>query len=367
MKILFFISDYNYGLTSLLTGQAIAFDKIKNHKLTFITGNTEKEEGLFKKLKEAKIDYVIVNHLEYHINFMQQVKDVLKVVLENKPNIIHVQTNWQLAICTYLKYRYSIKFDIFYTLHGFQNHKKIKSVFARFFIGLSLLLFVKKVIVCSNYTKKKFRILSYKIKVLYLGVDELIFNKVENDVLKSNTSLKVIFPAEFRVGKNQDLLLYSLAKYIKEFPLVDVQLILPGNGANFEKCVSLAKKLGIENKVFFPGYLSKHEIIRLYNECSIAIIPSNSETFGLCIAEPYSLGRCIISRNVGVAPDIIKNGINGFLFTKDNDFYPLFSQVLNNKASIDSCGNVAFLDRMIFNWSEISNEYTELLNSFNKQ
>lgn len=366
MKILFFISDHNYGLTSLLAGQAIAFDKIINHDFTFITGNSEKEKGLFQKLKETKVDYTEIDNLEYHVNFKKQVKDVLKVVLENKPNIIHVQTNWQLAICAYIKYRYCIKFDIFYTLHGFQHNKKFKSIIARFFIGLSLLLFVKKVIVCSNYTKQKFKIVSYKTKVLYLGVDELIFSKADNDVLNSNVPLKVVFPGEFRDGKKQDLLIHSLATYLKEFPSVDIQMILPGNGVNFDKYVKLAKKLGIEKKVFFPGYLPKHEIIRVFRECSIAIIPTNSETFGLCIAEPYSLGRCIISRTVGIAPDIIKHGVNGFLFTKDSEFYPLFSSVLNDRASIVSCGNFAFSDRMIFNWNRISNEYRELLNSFNK-
>jgi glycosyltransferase involved in cell wall biosynthesis len=363
MNILFFLSEHNYGLTSLLVGQAIPFNQIKGVDFTFVSGNSEKEPGLFQKLTQNNVELLKIDGLEFHSDFKRLVNELISVIDLKKPDFIHVQTNWQLALVAYIKTFSNKKIKIIYTIHGFRHNHKIKSIFARLLIGSALIIFASKVIACSSYTKNKFKLLSSKIDLLYLGVDNNFFNKKNNSDLKIEGKINMIFPGDFRKGKNQELLISSLAKYLNSFPSEDIYLVLPGEGVYKSKCIELAKNLGLSDNVLFPGFLTKEEIINKINNSSIAIIPTNSETFGLCISEPFSSGRCVISRNVGVASDILRNGENGFIFNKNAELYPILNNVLSNRNLIRDCGNNAFLDRMIFNWDSISNEYYNIVKS----
>lgn len=361
MKVVFFIAEKNYGLTSLLVGQAIAFNQIKSVEFIFISGTIEKEPGLIEKLNNNNVNLVQIKGLEFHSKFKRIVKEIELVIDKEKPDFIHVQTNWQLALVGYIKTFTKNKFKIIYTIHSFRHNNKLKSIFARIGIGFFLFLFASKVIACSTYTKNKFKLLSYKTEILFLGVDDDFFEKMDNKDLKINGKINIIFPAEFRKGKNQELLIKCLAKYLKTNSDQNIHLILPGDGVNKLSCVRLGSELGIEENLSFPGFLNKKQVIEHIKKSSIAIIPTNSETFGLCIAEPFSYGRCVISRKVGIANDIIRDGENGFIFDKDKELYPLLCKVLLNRDLISRTGNNAFLERNRFFWSVISEKYFDIL------
>jgi len=361
MKILFFIADRDFGVTSLLVGQAIPFNNIKEIDFTFISGTLEKEPGLFEKLHQNQIIPIKIEGIEFHKNFRMLINNLNKIIRIQKPEFIHVQTNWQLILIAFVKIFYRSKFKIIYTIHGFRHNEKFKSIFARFFIGMALYFFANKIIACSTYAKNKFKLISYKISILYLGVDNIFFDKSNNDDLKLDGNLQIIFPGEFRRGKNQELIIRSFADYLKNNNTNNIVLNLPGNGSNRESCIKLAEDLGIKDNVLFPGFISKEKVVSSIKESSIAIIPTNSETFGLCITEPFSYGRCVISRNVGVAPDIIKPDENGFLFIHDSELSPLLTFILNNKDVILRCGNNAFEQRNLFNWDAIASEYYNLI------
>lgn len=127
----------------------------------------------------------------------------------------------------------------------------------------------------------------------------------------------MIFPAQFRHGKNQDVIIRAFAKHIKQTNDGDSRLILPGAGDLLNEMKRLADSLGISNRVEFPGLLSKEDIRQLYLKSNIGIVSSNSETFGQSIVEPFVLGRCVISRPVGIANDIIQNGVNGYIYNHE--------------------------------------------------
>lgn len=364
MKVLMIIAERNYGLGSLLTGQAIAYNSTDGIDIEIITGCTEKEPGLFDKLNESGVSYYKIKDLEYNREFFKRAADLRSVILKVKPEFVHVQTNWQLALCVFIKIYFRQSFKIIDTIHAFRHNHYLKSLLARFLIGIALFLFVNKIIVCSNYVKNKFWLLSYKMKLIYLGVDKQFLNKTDNIDLKYLGNINLTFPAEFRKGKNQDVLIKNLAKYIKSKKTVPhLKLILPGEGALKQKCIDLVKQLNIVEYVEFPGWVNKDTIVSIIKNSSIAFITTNSETFGLCIAEPFSYGRCVVSRNVGVAPDIILNGVNGFIFKKDEELYEIIENLIENRHLIYETGNRAFEQRELFDWNSIAYQYKSFLGS----
>lgn len=358
-KILFFASDYKIGLSSLLTDQLIAFSRY-GIDIFAVAGEKEQEQGLTEKLeKEKNIKIKRIVGLDEHSNFKRLVNELEIIIVDNQIHIIHVQNNWQLALISYIKYKLLCKhkIKIIYTLHGFRHNSIWKSYIAQIVIGTALLISADKIICMSSYLKKKFKLLSYKIELLPLGVTDSFFYSNINSFPKNG--LQMIFPAQFRFGKNQDVIIKAFAEHIKKNNDTISKLRLPGDGELITQMKELTIKLGISDQVDFPGLLPKEDIRQLYLKSNIGIISSNSETFGQSIVEPFVLGRCIISTPVGITNDIIKEGVNGYIYTNETELAKIFSYLYFNQEKIYQIGLNNLKEKYIFNWKNISKEYKD--------
>lgn len=359
-KLLFFASDYSIGLSTLLTDQLLA---LYHAELPFISvaGEKEQEVGLGDKVQQSNLELYRISGLDVHRNFHQLAKQIADIIREKDIVLVHVQNNWQLALVTYAKYFLlkHPKSKVIYTLHGFRNNHPIKAIIAKMIIGMELHCFADRVICMSSYLKKQFQLLSYKIELIPLGISDEYF-KGEHTICTSK-GLQMIFPAQFRHGKNQDLIIRSFANHIKKTGDTISQLVLPGSGPLWDDTIKLASDLGIENRVVFPGQCTKEEVLRLYMESNLGIIASNSETFGQCIVEPFVLGRCIISTPVGIAPDIIKDGENGYLYKSENELTAIMGWLYCSPSKIEEAGRNNYEQRNQFRWDAITKQYIEML------
>ena len=366
MRLLFFASDYKIGLSAVLVDQLIALNKKEVLSVCAVAGEKEQEFGLTQKLQDLHIRIKRIPGLDKHAGFFKLVASIVKMIDEENIEIVHVQNNWQLALVAFAKY-FSIKFNrikIIYTIHGFRNNHPVKSFLARIIIGLCLYLFAGKIIYMSEYVRKKFALLSFKMEKIYLGIEDSFFDREENDI--DCKRLKMVFPAQFRPGKNQDMIIKAFSRYIKESGDKEAELYLPGSGELKEGYEKLVNELGADDQVFFQGQLLKKEIKDLYRYCNTGIVASNSETFGQSIAEPFVLGRCILTRSVGVAPEIIEEGVNGFYFNSENELVNIFFHLSKSKAKIAEAGNINFMQRDLFSWENHSRKYIDLILGFAK-
>lgn len=129
-------------------------------------------------------------------------------------------------------------------------------------------------------------------------------------------------------------------------------MILPGNGPLWEDMKKLASALYLQDRISFPGLCSKRQTKELYLQSNIGIVSSNSETFGQSIVEPFVLGRCILTTAVGVAPDIIATGKNGFFFRNQDELTILFDKLYKDQSIIDKTGENNFLKGKMFQWGQ---------------
>ena len=109
----------------------------------------------------------------------------------------------------------------------------------------------------------------------------------------------------------------------------------------------------------FAGLLCKEDVRLLYLKSNIGIVSSNSETFGQSIVEPFVLGRCVISTPVGIANDIIQNGVNGYIYTSQKDLVEKFDYLYTHQNMIYQMGENNYKERDLFNWERISQVYKE--------
>ncbi len=357
-NLLFFASDFKIGLSSLLTDELLAFYQY-GIDVYAVAGENEQELGLTQKIESEAIPITRIEGLDEHRKFKNLVKSLKEIIVKNKVQVVHVQNNWQLALITYIKYQLLLKqkIRIVYTLHGFRHNNLWKSYIAQLVIGTALLFFADKVICMSGYLKRKFRLLSYKIELLPLGVSSSFFTDGLQPLPQNG--LQMIFPAQFRHGKNQDIIIQAFAEHIKRTNDKDSKLILAGTGDLLGEMKDLTDRLGISDRIEFPGLLSKENIRQLYLKCNIGVVSSNSETFGQSIVEPFVLGRCVISTPVGIANDIIHDGVNGYIYTHQKDLTEIFYYLYSHQEEIPRIGKNNYKDRDLFNWESISISYKE--------
>ena len=76
---------------------------------------------------------------------------------------------------------------------------------------------------------------------------------------------------------------------------------------------SLARELGVGDRVTVTGRVSKEELVRLYNQAEVFVSPSLYEGFGLPAAEAMACGAPIVATTAGAFPEVIEDGVSGLL------------------------------------------------------
>lgn len=360
LTLLHVASSHVMGLTNQKTQLAIAYKALGDVNITVLSGEKEQVSGSFHALKAADIPFVTINGFDDHHDILRLIREFISVARNIKPDIVSVNTNWQILIAGIARWFGHEKYKIIYTVHGFRHNHPVKSIAARTLISILLLIFSDVIQAPTGYVRDKFALLKYKIKSVPLGEDDLFFNSSELPDLSK--PLHFCFAGEFRDGKNQDMLIEAFAEYVAKTNDKQAMLFLPGEGALRPACMTSAHNLGIINQVVFPGQLDRREMVDIYKDCQIALVPTNTETFGHCIAEPLIMKRVVISRPVGIALDVIVAGVNGFLFNAKEDLVTALIHVKQMRpADLIKIAEQAGKVGERFSWHDVAVENVALL------
>lgn len=365
INILYFASDYIIGLSNTLSDQAKSIAELDSVNLLCIGGDKEQEAGLYKKYESLQIPLLRVKGLDEHKEFAKLVKIIYQVIVENDIQILHIHNNWQLAIASYIKVFKNNKLKIVYSIHGYRHNNKFKAFFAKIIIGFFLSMFADIVFAGSTELKKALPFIRRKCKLLTQGVEEDLFQI--NAPAQVSANKNIVFVGQFREGKNQDKLIKSFYNYSQQTGDFNYTLYLAGKGHLKEACVKLTEKLNLTNNVVFTGQLTRKEMFDLLTSCQLAVISTNFETFGYCIAEPYVAGLCVITKRTGIAEDIIEHGKSGLLYDKFSELDELLVNYLPKVDKLTEMAQVSFKNRDVLRWSEITKEYELMIkNLLNK-
>ena len=116
--------------------------------------------------------------------------------------------------------------------------------------------------------------------------------------------------------KGQDKLIRAMALVKKRFP--ESILVLVGRGDDVNRLKKLVKDSGVEENVFFAGYVNDEELFLYYESCDVFAMPSKGEGFGIVYLEAMARMKPCIGSTMDAAGDIIIDGKTGFLVDPDN-------------------------------------------------
>jgi len=138
------------------------------------------------------------------------------------------------------------------------------------------------------------------------------------------------FPYKERNGVTSKLLIvkhledvYNVEMGIRAFKQVkesfpDAELRIVGSGSLEKELKVLVEGLGLKDSIIFLGSVDHQRINKVYGESDIFLNCSRAESFGMVILEAMASGLPVVSTNVGGIPDIVKDGVTGFLVESDD-------------------------------------------------
>jgi glycosyltransferase involved in cell wall biosynthesis len=159
-----------------------------------------------------------------------------------------------------------------------------------------------------------------KVIVIPNGVDTERFSPVP-DVLAARRELGigpadpvVTIVAALRPEKNHELFL-SVAQQVSR-QLTNAQFLVIGDGPRRQPLEQLARELDIGDSVHFLG--SRNDVPRLLSASDVFALTSHNEANPVSILEAMSVGRPVVTTNVGSIREVVVDGHNGFLVAPGN-------------------------------------------------
>jgi glycosyltransferase involved in cell wall biosynthesis len=117
--------------------------------------------------------------------------------------------------------------------------------------------------------------------------------------------------------KNVDGLLIAFGEYRRK-AATQWRLVILGIGDDLARFESLVRQRQIPD-VTFAGFHDRQGVAAYYSKAAAFVHPALQEQWGLVVNEAMASGLpVIISRTAGCAPDLVREGVNGFTFDPQN-------------------------------------------------
>jgi N-acetyl-alpha-D-glucosaminyl L-malate synthase BshA len=118
----------------------------------------------------------------------------------------------------------------------------------------------------------------------------------------------VMHASNFRPVKRVTAVVEVFARIAREVP---ARLLLVGDGPDLGLALDRAKKLGVAHAVEALG--EQDDMVPLFSEADLFLLPSEQESFGLSALEAMSCGVPVVASRVGGLHEVVEDGESGYL------------------------------------------------------
>jgi len=366
IKVIHILTDSNIGGAGrLLYNLSSCIDK-KRFEFVFVFSKGSKLISAFKPLK-AKI-YTINGGADRSFD-PKCVMEIKKVIKRESPHIVHTHSSLSGRIAARISGIPSKR--IIYTRHCvFGVPKYMNNPLAKAVYGLVDDMLSSNALAVADAARTElvnFGVRASKIHIVINGSHPVkVLSDEEKDLVREELGIK---KGEFVVGISARLEKYKGHMYFIKAAATahkneqNMKFIIMGEGAYRQKLEYYAKNIGVFNKnVRFLGFID--DVSRYMNIFDVNVNCSiGTETSSLSISEGLSLGIPAIVSDFGGNPNMVKNGITGYVVKKADPMalYEAILKIKNDRVLYKKMKDEAkkdFYDR--FSDKRMTREYEEI-------
>ncbi|EST12715.1 glycosyltransferase [Sporolactobacillus laevolacticus] len=305
MKILHVCEYVRGGITTYL-------NEILKYQAT-----TEQVSSVHVLMSEYNSDKLLINGVQfdyYHYKrklskFIPAIIQINRVIKKIHPDVIHIHSSFAglfVRVCFFFKRK---RPKIVYCAHGWSFLMEISHVKKKMYGILERVLARKtdRIINISDHEfigSLKYKLPKEKSLVIPNGIEDRLYKNKDVALALDPSKLNLLFVGRFDRQKGIDILL----DFFKNDPLKHVRLYTIGGNV----LDPVLKK--IPDTIISLGWIDHNVIDSYYEKFDAVIIPSRWEGFGLVAIEAMKNRKAVIASNRGDLPDLVKDGVNGYLF-----------------------------------------------------
>lgn len=296
----------------------------------------------------------------YHIGCLIILKNLLKVIYEFKPDLIHLQLGGSRLNFYLLPFLKNI--PIVSTFHDAKLHLGESSRindFIRFF-GRK---YSDKIIVHGNRLKEQV-ITEYHIsekKVYSIPMGECYvapFKRYIKPDLQEDGNLILFFGRIWKY-KGLEYLIKAEPLITKELP--DAKIIIAGAGEDFQKYENMI--VNRDNFIIRNYRIPYKEGAELFQRCNLVVLPYIDASQSAVILTAYGFKKPVVVTSVGSIPEIVDDGKTGLIVPpKDvNALAEAIIKLLKNKELRKQIGENAYIKlKTDLSWDNIAEKTIEV-------
>lgn len=334
------------AVTNGYIGSSLEQDYIIKYVESYVDGNRLKKliKGLFGYFNFAKV--LIVNkpeiihiHSSFGPSFYRKIPFIYMASLAKKPIINHV---------------HGADFETFFINANERKKKLIKKVYNK----------CSTLVALSEEWKENLNLIVPEEKIKIIENYSILKEDAMNDRLIRNCNKKILFLGE--IGKRKGC--YDIPSIVQKvngiFP--DVEFVLAGSG-EVENVRKILREKDLDKNVVFPGWVRADDKDKLLRECDIFFLPSYNEGMPMSILDAMGYGLPIVSTNVGGITKIVLNGKNGYTcFPGDiNGFAEKLVELLGDEQMKKNFGLNSF--KLVKNNYSLENHIKKIKQIYNSQ
>ncbi|MGC8988357.1 glycosyltransferase family 4 protein [Infirmifilum sp.] len=213
-----------------------------------------------------------------------------------------------------------------------QRKHPLYPVAALFHVGAALL--ADRIVVYSPSLVESYGLRHVAFKVRVAREHHLNFNLFKRVTRVAERPNIIGYVGRLHAEKNP-LSLVKAMRYLKGRGL---KLVVIGDGPLRGAIERLVKAYGLEGEVELLGWVPREELVRHYNRMKLLVLPSLTEGLPNVVLEAMACGTPVLATPVGAIPDIIRDGVTGFLLrsTEPKHIAEKISELLANPELLES-------------------------------
>lgn len=193
---------------------------------------------------------------------------------------------------------------------------------------------LKAIIANSHYTAKiiasQYHVPNERLYICYKSIDPEHYASVLTSRRSRSSRFHVLFVGGNMQRKGLPILIEAAPQILEELPNTEFWVV--GNDAAISRMKDLCRTKGVDSNFCFWGWKPHDELLQLYAQADVFVMPSLVEAFGVVFLEAMACGVPAIGSSVGGIPEIVRHGYNGLLISPGNadKLAVAVSQVLRN-------------------------------------